>query len=645
MNSSKLKGIIYTGLIQIASCFIVYKFNIPNPNIVLFVQLSAVLVQYGYFAGIVSGFITLLYSAFFFSTDHSMIIYEPINRNKMIIIALGIVLNIVIIGGLQKVNFAAQEKIARLEAEKKQRKKIEVLRDMTIALSDIYTGVFSIHLETDTFVPVKVEESLNELLNGCASAQQAMFALMKKDVCQKDKLDMLEFVDLSTLSKRMGSQKCLSKEFKDILSGWVRAEFIEVSNDKNGKLTQVLFTYQIIDEEKKKELEENERLQQAVIAADSANRAKSAFLLNMNHDIRTPLNGIVGLLKINMAHSEDRELVSENQKKMEKAANHLLSLINDVLQMSKLEEGKEEFISEVVYLPSISHDIVAIIQGNAADKGITLKFNKVGNIMYPYVMTNPLHLRQIFLNIYGNSIKFTNEGGEILTNLECLQKKDNTIIYRWVISDTGVGMSEEFLQHIYEPFAQEKKDARSVYQGTGLGMAIVKKLIEGMGGTISIQSEIGKGSTFAIELPFEIAAEPDNQEIEECDIHGLNIMLVEDNNLNAEIAEMLLKDEGANVIKVTDGKQAVDLFDLNPEGTFDIILMDIMMPVMDGITATKEIRALNRPDAITIPIVAMTANAFKEDEQKCLKAGMNAHLPKPLDIQKVKNTIFEQTRK
>ncbi len=645
MNSSKLKGIIYTGLIQIASCFIVYKFNIPNPNIVLFVQLSAVLVQYGYFAGIVSGFITLLYSAFFFSTDHSMIIYEPINRNKMIIIALGIVLNIVIIGGLQKVNFAAQEKIARLEAEKKQRKKIEVLRDMTIALSDIYTGVFSIHLETDTFVPVKVEESLNELLNGCASAQQAMFALMKKDVCQKDKLDMLEFVDLSTLSKRMGSQKCLSKEFKDILSGWVRAEFIEVSNDKNGKLTQVLFTYQIIDEEKKKELEENERLQQAVIAADSANRAKSAFLLNMNHDIRTPLNGIIGLLKINMAHPEDRELVSENQKKMEKAANHLLSLINDVLQMSKLEEGKEEFISEVVYLPSISHDIVAIIQGNAADKSITLKFNKVGNIMYPYVMTNPLHLRQIFLNIYGNSIKFTNEGGEILTNLECLQKKDNTIIYRWVISDTGVGMSEEFLQHIYEPFAQEKKDARSVYQGTGLGMAIVKKLIEGMGGTISIQSEIGKGSTFAIELPFEIAAEPDNQEIEECDIHGLNIMLVEDNNLNAEIAEMLLKDEGANVIKVTDGKQAVDLFDLNPEGTFDIILMDIMMPVMDGITATKEIRALNRPDAITIPIVAMTANAFKEDEQKCLKAGMNAHLPKPLDIQKVKNTIFEQTRK
>ncbi|MGO5165877.1 MULTISPECIES: ATP-binding protein [unclassified Candidatus Paralachnospira] len=257
-------------------------------------------------------------------------------------------------------------------------------------------------------------------------------------------------------------------------------------------------------------------------------------------------------------------------------------------------------------------------------------------------------MRQIFLNIYGNSIKFTNPGGKISTKQECIEEKDNVITYRWTISDTGIGMSEEFLQHIFEPFSQEQADARSVYHGTGLGMSIVKKLVDKMGGMISVTSEIGKGSTFVIELPFEIASAPEKAKKEETDkknnIHGLNLMLVEDNELNAEIAEMLLEDEGAIITMANDGQQAVELFNNNPVGTFDAILMDIMMPVMDGLAATKAIRSLNRPDAGTVPIIAMTANAFEEDVQKCLDVGMNAHLAKPLDIEKVKKTICEQIK-
>ena len=491
----KLKGTILAGIIQIFACFIVYKFNIPNPNIVLFVVLSASIVQSGYLAGIISGVIAVLYSAFFFSTDHSWIFYTPINRDKLCVIVLGVISNIILVGNLQEANRQAEHKIAKLESEKKQ---------------------------------------------------------------------------------------------------------------------------------KKKELEQQDELHKALIAADTANRAKSTFLLNMSHDIRTP-----------------------NYKEMEKAANHLLSLINDVLQMSKLEDGREELSSELVCLPDVFYDMKAIIDGSALDKGISVDFSEDSIWVHPYVITNPLYLRQIFLNIYGNGIKFTNFGGKISTKQECIEEKDNVITYRWIISDTGIGMSKEFLKHIFEPFAQERADARSNYHGTGLGMAIVKKMIDKMGGTISVTSEVGKGSTFVVELPFEMGAAPEKSKKEEADkensIHGLNLMLVEDNELNAEVAEILLEDEGAIITMVNDGQQAVELFNNNPVGTFDAILMDIMMPVMDGLTATKAIRALNRPDAGIIPIIAMTANAFAEDVQRCLDAGMNAHLAKPLDIEKVKKTICEHT--
>ena len=387
----------------------------------------------------------------------------------------------------------------------------------------------------------------------------------------------------------------------------------------------------------------NKQLEEALAQAEKANAAKSNFLSRMSHDIRTPLNGIIGLLKIDEDHFEDQELVRDNHKKMQISANHLLSLINDVLQMSKLEDGNTVLTHEVISLVDLTQDIVTIIIGRAVEAGITWDYERGKSVIpYPYIYGSPVHLRQIFLNVYGNCIKYNRSGGKITTIVDTLKEHDGICTYRWTITDTGIGMSEEFLNHVFEPFAQEKNDARSVYNGTGLGMAIVKGLIDQMGGTITVTSEKEVGSTFVITIPFEIAPTPEQTpkiSAEETDISGLHLMLVEDNELNAEIAEMLLTDQGAKVTMVSDGKQAVDLFAANPQGTFDAILMDIMMPVMDGLTATRTIRALERPDAKTIPIIAMTANAFKEDAEKCFAAGMNAHLAKPLDIELVKKTI------
>ena len=391
----------------------------------------------------------------------------------------------------------------------------------------------------------------------------------------------------------------------------------------------------------------NLELREAVFQAQKANAAKSSFLSRMSHDIRTPLNGIIGLIKINETHMDDRELVKTNQDKMLVSADHLLSLINDVLQMSKLEDENIEISHEPIDLGEISREVGTIISGRTAEAGIAFEIGKQ-ELPASYVYGSPLHIRQIFLNIYGNCIKYNKPHGKVTTTLKCLGEKNGIVTYRWTISDTGIGMSEEFLKHIFEPFVQEHSDARTVYSGTGLGMSIVKRIIDRMNGTIVVTSKEGEGSTFVITLPFEIAEKPEEIPAEmdgEVNIAGLHLLLAEDNELNAEIARTLLEDEGAITTIVNDGQQAVDIFSRNKPGTFDAILMDIMMPEMDGLSATKAIRALDREDAGTIPIIAMTANAFDEDEKKCMEAGMNAHLVKPLDIQKMKEAVCRYLNK
>ena len=390
----------------------------------------------------------------------------------------------------------------------------------------------------------------------------------------------------------------------------------------------------------------NRQLEAAVNQADRANAAKTSFLSRMSHDIRTPLNGIIGLLKIDEAHPDDQELIRTNRGKIMIAANHLLSLINDILQMSKLESGEIALSHEVVDLTELAVEIITIVEQRAAEAGIFLEYDKLsGQVKYPYVYGSPLHLRQLFLNIYSNCIKYNKIGGRVTTNFKYIDAHDGIVTYQWIIEDTGIGMSQEFLDHIFDPFSQERSDARSVYNGTGLGMAIVKGLVDEMKGTIQVTSKEGEGSAFIITLPFEISREiPEGREQDtSCgsSIRGLHLLLAEDNDLNAEIAETLLGDEGAVITTVRDGQEAIDAFKENPPGTFDAILMDVMMPNVDGLAATRTIRKMDREDAKKIPIIAMTANAFDEDARHCLQAGMNAHLSKPLQMDKVVATIVK----
>ncbi len=396
----------------------------------------------------------------------------------------------------------------------------------------------------------------------------------------------------------------------------------------------------------------NDELEASLKREAKANAAKTSFLSRMTHDIRTPLNGIIGLLKINEAHAENTALVNSNREKMLVSANHLLSLINDMLQMSKLEDGEVVLSHEIMDLNQLSKDILTIVSQRAAEAGITLEYDKSSDrAEYPVVYGSPLHVRQLFLNIYGNCIKYNNVGGKVITKFENISNdgNNNIVTYKWIIRDTGIGMSEEFMEHIFEPFAQEHTDAGSVYNGTGLGMAIVKSLVDKMGGTINVKSRLNEGSEFTIILPFEAAdetaavreAEPDKK----VSIEGVRLLIAEDNELNAEIVQMLLYDEGASVTIVSDGQQAVDTFKDNPPGTFDAILMDVMMPKLDGLSATQLIRQMDRPDAGIIPIIAMTANAFYEDARKCIQAGMNAHLSKPLQMEIVISTIAKYCKR
>ena len=323
----------------------------------------------------------------------------------------------------------------------------------------------------------------------------------------------------------------------------------------------------------------------ALESEKKANKSKSDFLSRMSHDMRTPLNGIIGLLKIAEKHFDDRELVLENFRKMQVAADYLLSLINDILQMSKIEDGNVPLTQEIINFEELSQDVLTIIEQRAKDRGIQMQFRaKKEDLRYPFIYGSPVHLRQIFLNIYGNCIKYNHPGGTISTKMEQMDVHDKICMYRWTIKDTGIGISKDYIDHIFEPFSQEKTDARSVYQGTGLGMSIVKGLVEQMHGEIKVTSEKGMGSTFVITIPFEIAQKKEQpvaeKIVEQADIRGLNLLVAEDNQLNAEIIQTLLTDDGANVTVVKDGQQAVDQFKNAPQGTFDAILMDIMMPVM-----------------------------------------------------------------
>lgn len=386
------------------------------------------------------------------------------------------------------------------------------------------------------------------------------------------------------------------------------------------------------------------RAQKEQQKADAANAAKTAFLTRMSHDIRTPLNGILGLIEIEELKDGDMQVARESRAKARVAANHLLSLINDILEMGKIEDRKLTLEHAPFNLKELCDDALVLCKLRASGNGITMQDNSLPYATGPYMIGSPTHIRRIIINLLDNSIKYNKRGGSVTFSSQTKPLDDGRALFWFSVSDTGIGMAPEFLKHIYEPFAQEGDDARSKFQGTGMGMPIVKSLIELMGGTIEISSEVGAGSTFDVQIPLDIDKTPQAREradgqANSCSLAGMNVLLAEDNELNAEIAQTLLESEGIVVTRAADGNETVDLYVGRPAGSFDAILMDIMMPGMDGYEATRAIRLSEKADAADIPIIALTANAFAEDAQAAHDAGMNAHLPKPLDFNKLKNML------
>lgn len=383
-------------------------------------------------------------------------------------------------------------------------------------------------------------------------------------------------------------------------------------------------------------------LQKKTQDAEAAVRAKSEFLSHMSHDIRTPINGMMGMLDIAQAHLNNPEKMDLCLSKMRGAADQLLSLINDVLDMSKIETGSIQLVEEPFDMIRLLNGTLAVQEIIASEKSLTIEQDIEGAIEHPCVCGSPNYVRSILVNIISNAIKYTNPGGDIFVSARELSCDGEYVKFEFIVSDTGIGMSEEFAEHIFEPFTQEHAENRSIYQGTGLGMSIVKNLINKMKGTITLETKQGEGSTFTITLPVKldtVCFEETETEEEETSIEGMKILLVEDNDLNLEVAQYILEDAGAEIIVARNGLESVELFEQSESDSFDVILMDVMMPVMDGLTATKRIRKLKRKDARTVPVIAMTANVFNEDIIAAKEAGMNEHIAKPLDFDKLIHTL------
>ena len=388
----------------------------------------------------------------------------------------------------------------------------------------------------------------------------------------------------------------------------------------------------------------NRKISEARQAAEQASRSKTQFLANMSHDIRTPMNGIIGMLNIADRYVDNPDEVKKYHQKIRMASEYLLSLINDVLDMRKIDQKDIMLLEESVNLRDVIENCRDILEAKAGEQEITLDTTGMAEFNPPQLMASEVHLRQIFMNIISNAIKYNKYGGKIFIQAIVLEQTEDKVTCRFSVTDTGIGMSEDFQKQMFEPFTQEHGENRSEFKGTGLGLSIVKRIIEEMGGEIRVESELDIGTKFSWDLTFPIdkAINERTENIPDriVTLRGIRVLAAEDNSLNSEILKFILEDMGINVNLVENGELAVKAFEESRPGEYAMILMDIMMPVMDGYEASRIIRNMKRPDAAKIPIIALTANAFAEDIVRSSEAGMDAHITKPIDENKLKECML-----
>ena len=574
--------------------------------------------------------------------DYDAYIFFPkyqvyITRNTVCVIY---VLLALLLFSLYRVSRSRTEKRSILQDQKRLR--------VINALGHAYSSISLVNIKTEEIEIVKASKNMKPDQEGHMLSKAHQEELIRQVIAEPFQKAYREFISMSTVAKRLEKREMLSFTAQTVDERWLTMIIVPQGYDKNGKLCTVLVANRDATEEKEREIEQDKNLRNALAAAEHANKAKTVFLNNMSHDIRTPMNAIIGFTALATAHIDNTELVLDYLKKIHTSGQHLLSLINDVLDMSRIESGSVEIEYAAVHLPDILNDLKTIIQGSSYSRQQKLSID-TQDILYEDIITDKLRLTQVLLNISSNAVKFTPAGGRIsicVSEKPCNRDGFATVIFR--VKDNGNGMSQEFRKHVFDSFSREHTVTENGIGGSGLGMAIAKNIVDMMGGTIQVESEVGKGTEFTVAFECKIAGaavkqepapEPgdliksENQKPQvesKRNYKGKKALLVEDNELNREIATAIIKEIGLDVDIAEDGTDAVNMMSSAEGRKYDLIFMDIQMPKMDGYTATREIRTLDDPKCANIPIIAMTANAFEEDRKKAIKAGMNGHIAKPI---------------
>lgn len=536
--------------------------------------------------------------------------------------------------------------VFRYNSDKKhleeERKQINTIK----AMSTLYIATSVMHLESKTFEGISVPERSQRILDETDDGDKVSKMLAQRIIAPEDKERYEEFLNFDTIVERLQDKDSLSDIFKDIDGVWFSTYLIPMEYDTSGKPTDILFLSRNINDYKQSEEQYKEELRKTAREAELASAAKTSFLQRMSHDIRTPINGIKGMASIAGDSLDNTERMKECIDKILVSADYLYALLDDILRMSKLESGEILFEEKAFQVDQVLEETCAFITERAREKQIDFSYD-ISDIIHTHVIGSPLHFRQVIQNIMSNAVKFNRIGGQIRVTCREVSETDGQAEFEFVCADTGIGIDREFQERIFDLFAQEKDSARTNYEGSGLGLPIAKELLEKRGGTINFQSEKGEGSTFIITVPLKIDISfkaEDEATHSSGSIKGLHILLVEDNAINMEIAKCLLEEKEARITEAHNGKEAVQIFSDAEENTFDVILMDIMMPEMNGLEATKIIRSMRRKDAAEIPIFAMTANAFMEDIKKSREVGMNEHFAKPLNMKEMIETIYRYCR-
>ncbi len=518
------------------------------------------------------------------------------------------------------------------------------------AIARSYQYISRIDISKDWFEEIsnRAAENMNYKKSGEVSSENRNTC--KMFVAEEYQEAFLKFTDITTLPVRMKNEETIVMEYQMKDGNWHKLRFIEKKRDKDGNLTHVLCAIRSISDVKKKE---QELLQQVAEARKDA-ALKSRFLSNMSHDIRTPINGIIGMTELADRYPDNPEIQKKCREKLVESARHLVSMVNDILDMNKLET--EQFVEN-----DIPFNLAAVLNRVNTDQQMQAGKKKIDYVVdwekselnHMYLTGNPVYIEKLLTVITDNAVKFTKPGGNVSVWCREISEDDERAVYEFGCSDNGIGMSEEFAGHAFEMFSQENKTSRTQYEGTGLGLAIAKKITERLGGTIKIKSKKGCGTTVIMTIPFKTGVQNlmqytenvNTESTEDIPLEGLHALIAEDNELNLEIAKFMLEEKGICVECAADGKEAFEKFKESEPGYYDVIFMDIMMPYMNGWDATRKIRTLQRPDADKIPIIAMSANAFAEDIINSHISGMNWHLTKPVDADKLMTALKECIRK